>query len=176
MSNCKIMRKKCPIWDQKSLIWVFLTKNAVFGYFWARMFLKIYCYISNQHLWLCLIAKYCEIMKRPKFETKKSLFRYFWARILKNIWNQHLQISVIVRLCEKKKKKMNKFGTKNVWFGYFWAGIWKQYCHIWNQYPRICLIAKFHGKTKAPKFWTKNALFAYFWPRMVYFSIFGLEF
>ena len=23
-------------------------------------------------------------------------------------------------------------------FGYFWAGILKIYCHIWNQYPRIC--------------------------------------
>ena len=51
-------------------------------------------------------------MKRPKFETKKSLFRYFWARILKNIWNQHLQISVIVRLCEKKKKKRINLGPK----------------------------------------------------------------
>ena len=51
---------------------------------------------------------------------------------------------------------MPKFGTKNAWFGYFWAGIWKQYYHIWNEHPRICLIAKFRGKTKMPKFETKN--------------------
>ena len=51
---------------------------------------------------------------------------------------------------------MPKFGTKNAWFGYFWAGIWKQYDHIWNEHPRICLIAKFRGKTKMPKFETKN--------------------
>ena len=58
---------------------------------------------------------------------------------------------------------MPKFGTKNAWFMYFWAGIWKQYCHIWNQYPRICLVAKFSKKAKKPKFGTKNAWFMYFW-------------
>ena len=58
---------------------------------------------------------------------------------------------------------MPKFGTKNALFAYFWAGIWKQYCHIWNQQPWICLIANFQKKTKMPKFGTKNALFGYFW-------------
>ena len=62
---------------------------------------------------------------------------------------------------------MPKFGTKNAWFMCFWAGIWKQYCHIWNQHPRICLIAKFCEKTKMPKFGTKNALFGYFWARIL---------
>ena len=28
--------------------------------------------------------------------------------------------------------------------------------NIWNQHPRICLIGKFHEKTKTPKFGTKN--------------------
>ena len=23
-------------------------------------------------------------------------------------------------------------------FGYFWAGIFENFCHIWNQHPRIC--------------------------------------
>ena len=55
-------------------------------------------------------------------------------------------------------------------------GIWKQFCHIWSQLPRIYLIAKFRGKTKMPKFWTKNDLFGYFWPKMLkYLGIFGLE-
>ena len=31
-----------------------------------------------------------------------------------------------------------------------------------NQHPRICLLAKFCGKTKMPKFGTKNAIFRYF--------------
>ena len=47
-----------------------------------------------------------------------------------------------------KKQKEPNFGTKNPWFMYFSAGIWKQYCHIWNQHTRICLIAKFHEKRK----------------------------
>ena len=54
---------------------------------------------------------------------------------------------------------MSKFGTKNALFGYFWARILKNYFHISNQHPQICLIAKFLEKVKMPKFGTKNALF-----------------
>ena len=78
----------------------------------------------------------------------------FEISILKFFW---LQIS--------RKTKMPKFRTKNAWLEYFWAGIWKQYSHIWNQLPRICLIPKFHEKTKMPKLGTKNALFGYFGAR-----------
>ena len=49
----------------------------------------------------------------------------------------------------------------------FWAGIWKQYCHIWNRHPRICLIAKFREKSKILKFGTKNAWFGYFGDRIL---------
>ena len=64
---------------------------------------------------------------------------------------------------------MPKFGIKNVWFGYFWTGIWKEYCYIWNQHPRIYLIAKFLEETKMPKFGTKYALFGYFQARILEF-------
>ena len=57
---------------------------------------------------------------------------------------------------------MPKFGTGDAWFGDFWAWIWKQHCHIWNQHPRICSIAKYHGKTTVSKFGTKHAWFLYF--------------
>ena len=113
-------------------------------------------------------------MKMPKFGTKSALFGYFLARILKNycrIWNQHLRISVIAKFCEETK--MPKFGTKNDLLGIFdqecviWVflgkNVLKNYCHIWNQHPQICLFAKFHEKTKMPKFGTKNAWFMYFW-------------
>ena len=63
----------------------------------------------------------------------------------------------------REKTKMSKFGTKNVWFGYFWTGILKKYRHIWNQHPRICLIAKCCEIIKMAKYGTKNALFEYFW-------------
>ena len=35
-------------------------------------------------------------------------------------------------------------------------------CHIINQHPQICLIAKFHKKTKALKFRRKYDLLGYF--------------
>ena len=64
---------------------------------------------------------------------------------------------------------MLKFGTKNALFGYFWARILKHYCHIWNQYSRICLIAKFLQKNKNAKIWDQKCLISYL-------AIFGLEF
>ena len=45
---------------------------------------------------------------------------------------------------------------------YFWTGIWKYYCHVSNQHPQICLVAKFGSKIKILKFPTKNVLFEYF--------------
>ena len=47
-------------------------------------------------------------------------------------------------------------------FSSFWAGIWKYYCHIWNQCPRIYIIAKIVAKIRILKLWTKNVLFGYF--------------
>ena len=145
-------------------------------YFWAGIW-KQYYHIWNQHPRICLIAKFREKTKIPKFGTKNALFGYFWARILKNychIWNQHLRISVIAKFCEETK--MPKFGTKNDLLGIFdqecviWVflgkNVLKNYCHIWNQHPQICLFAKFHEKTKMPKFGTKNAWFMYFWARI----------
>ena len=46
LSKCKIWRKSknTYIWDHKSLIWVFLTKNALLLCFWARILIK-YCHI-----------------------------------------------------------------------------------------------------------------------------------
>ena len=34
-------------------------------------------HIWNKHTWICLTAKYREIMKMPKSGTKKALFAYF---------------------------------------------------------------------------------------------------
>ena len=81
--------------------------------FWTKECLS--CHIWNQNPWICLIAKYCEIMKMPKFGIKSALFGYFWARILKNychIWNHHPQICLFVKFHEKTIKP--KFGTKGL--------------------------------------------------------------
>ena len=81
---CQIakFRKKqsAYIWDQKCLMWVFLTKNALFRCFWARI-LKNYCHIWYPYPQICLFAKFQEKTKMPKLGTKNALFGYFWARI-----------------------------------------------------------------------------------------------
>ena len=109
-SNFKIL------WKKLAKFW---TKNALFGYFWARIF-KRYCRIWNRtlifvkfnkiyknclnchHPQTCLIAKFCKKTKMPKFVTKKALFGSFCDRTLKNychIWNQHSQIYEIEKFC-----------------------------------------------------------------------------
>ena len=53
------------------------------------------------------------------------------------------------------------------YWGYFCARILKNYCHISNQYPPICLMAIFFEKAKVTKFGTKNAVIADFWTRIL---------
>ena len=52
-------------------------------------------------------------------------------------------------------------GPKKLYLG-LWAGMLKNYGHICNQRPSICLIAKFCAKISILKFGTKNALFGCF--------------
>ena len=58
------------------------------------------------------------------------------------------------------------FLIKNAFFLCFWAIILKKYCHIWNQHPQICLVARFCETAKMCTFGTKNALIGYFWARI----------
>ena len=73
-----------------------------------------------------------------------------------------------------------KCDTKISLSGSFWAGILKNYYHIWNEHPQVCLIAKFHSKMKILKFRTTNTLLACFaqqlWKTFVTFKISPLEF
>ena len=66
-----------------------------------------------------------------------------------------------------KKWKCLSLGPNMPYLGIFCAGILNKYYHIWNQHPRICLIAKICEKMKMTKFGTKNALFGYFWVRIL---------
>ena len=50
--------------------------------------------------------------------------------------------------------------------GIFGLEFEKKYCHVWNQHPQICLIAKYHQIMKMTKFGTKSTLFGYFWARI----------
>ena len=75
---------------------------------------------------------------------------------------------------------MLTFTPKNALFGDFRTEIRKSYCHISNQRPQICLIAKFSAITKILKFGTKNALFRCFGQQfrktIVIFEISALKF
>ena len=126
------------IFDQICLILVFLGKN----------FLKNYCHIWNQHLQICLFAKFYEKTKMTKLGSTNALSGYFWATILENychICNPHLLICLIAKL--RGETKMLKSGIKNDLFEYFWPKMLymdifdlelkKNYCHIWNQHPWI---------------------------------------
>ena len=71
----------------------------------------------------------------------------FWIELKKNcchILNQHIQISLILKFCDKKKKKL------------------KNYSHIWSQHAQTCLIAKFYEEIKMPNFGIKNPWFTIF--------------
>ena len=110
----------------------FGTKNAVYGYFWARIS-KNYCHNCYQHLQIYLIAKFCK--KRPKFWSKNAWLGYFWSGISKlccHIWNLQPQIWLFPKF--HVKTKIPKFQTKNAWFGYIWSGTCIQYCHVWNRH------------------------------------------
>ena len=62
----------------------FGIKNALFGYFspivfywgiFGQEFLKYYCHIWNQHPQICLILRFCERTRIPKFGINNALFR-----------------------------------------------------------------------------------------------------
>ena len=89
------------------------------GIFGQEFFKKVLSYLKSPHLNLsnCRISWNNEM---PKFGTKSALFEYFLARILKNysdIWNQHLEISVIPKFCDERE--MPNFGNKNTDLGIF---------------------------------------------------------
>ena len=44
--------------------------------------------------------------------------------------------------------------TNNELLG-LWAGMFKNYCHVYNECPPICLIAKFHAKIGILRFGKK---------------------
>ena len=72
LSNCKFREeRKIPKYG---------TKNVWFGYFWARI-LESYCQVLNQHLRICLIAKFCKETKMLTFRTKNALFQYFLPKL-----------------------------------------------------------------------------------------------
>ena len=59
------------------------------------------------------------------------------------IFNQYFRICETIKFHPKQTK--NKLTTKNALLG-LWAGMFKDYYHICNERPQICLIAKISCK------------------------------
>ena len=128
----------------------------------------------TKHALLVIFHQKCLVWVFLGYNFLKNYFPYLKSAP-SNLQNLMVLIS---KFCEKTK--MLKFGTKNVCLGYFlsgiskcfWCfcnGIWKEYCHIWNQYPWT---RNFAEKQKFPnyglnmtKYWLflrKKVLFGYF--------------
>ena len=58
---------------------------------------------------------------------------------------------------------MYKFRTQNALFRYFSARTLKNYCHIWNQHPQICIFANFAKKQKCLNLGPKMLYLGIFW-------------
>ena len=91
----------------------------------------------------------------------------FWIELKKNcchILNQHIQISLILKFCDKKKKKKKKRKrSQPKYFIWVFLGLnFKNYSHIWSQHAQTCLIAKFYEEIKMPNFGIKNPWFTIF--------------
>ena len=158
------------IFDQKSIIWVFLRKNfknAIVIFEISTPKFASFRNFKNKQKCLNFAPK----MPYWVFLTKNTVFRYLWIRIKKKLLS-YLKSAP----SNLSNYKISRFRTKNALLRYFLTISWKNYCHIWNEHLRICLISKFCKETKMPKFGTKNAIFCYFWLKMHYLSIFGQEF
>ena len=159
--------------------------------------IKNYGHIWNQHVRISVTAKFCEETKCLKLGPKMPYLDILdqecliWVFLGKNFFKKVLpylkSASWNLSTCKISRKYKNAqiweprcliwaFLIKNALFGYFCARISENYCHIWNQFPPIFLIAEVLSKTKMPKFGTKTALLGYFWPEMPYLGNFGQEF
>ena len=92
----------------------FGTKNTLFRYFWVRI-LKNYCHIWNQHLRICLTAKFCEETKMSKFGTKNAISGYFLTK--NDLFGDFLVGILKVLWLKKLIKKLfvyKEFSNKNI--------------------------------------------------------------
>ena len=56
------------------------------------------------------------------------------------------------------KNENSSVWNRNALFWYFGLKFWKSCCHIWNQYPQICLTAMFSTKIKFLEFGDQKCL------------------
>ena len=78
----KVWKKYFHIWKKPPKMPKSGTKNALFGYFRARIWKTYYCHIRNQHPQI-----YQKKTELSKFETNNPLFGYFWASVISKVSN-----------------------------------------------------------------------------------------
>ena len=133
----------------------FGTKNALFGFFWARIKKNIVrCKIST--IKFVYFQNFMRKQKCLNLEPKMPDLCTFGLEFE----NKHPWICQIVKF--RDETKTPKFGTKRALIELFWAIILKNYCHIWNQHLRISLRENSVKKRKCLNLGRK----------MPYFSIF----
>ena len=111
----------CHIWNQRARICLvtkfdannkifkFGVKNALFGYFGARIS-NSYFHIWNQFPPICLIRDFCRKTKMSKFGSKNAMFGYSCTKIKKKSFVA-FEIStlefVLLQNFSKKQKHLN---------------------------------------------------------------------
>ena len=85
----------------------FGTKNALFGYFWTRIW-KSYCRVWNQQPRICLIAKFCKKQKLLNLGQKKSYLGTFALEFFKKLLSYLKSAPSNLSNCEISQKKNEK--------------------------------------------------------------------
>ena len=93
----------------------FETKNAIFGFFWARIF-KTYCDIWNEHPWI-FPKKQNYLLLGPK-NTYSGILEVEFLKNYCHIWNQHHRICLFAKFCKKTKQKCLSLGPKILSWGF----------------------------------------------------------
>ena len=130
----------------------FATKNALIGYFWARLLKKLLSHLKEQPQ-IFQIGNFRKKWKMSKFGTKNVWLGYSWAIILKkycHILNQHPRICQIVKFCKKTRMRnlVAKIPFRVILSFHIFAEVFKSYCRILNEQPQICQIGKFCQNNK----------------------------
>ena len=119
MSNCKILlrNKNAKICDQKCHFWIFLTKNVVFWYFWAKILKNLLSYLKSAS-WKISI---CKISRRKQkwrnLEPKMPDLGIFGLEFENNIAIFEISAPSNLSICKISRKNKN-------------AEIWDQKCLI----------------------------------------------
>ena len=95
-------------------MYIFGTKNALFGYFWVKILKKLLSYLISAPSNL----SNCNTSRKNKNFYIWEQKCFIWIFLA---WNLKKILTYL-----KPADKMTKFGTKNDLFGYFWARIFKK--------------------------------------------------